>query len=285
MNNLEVILEQIIDEIEVDAAGKGTASVRAVARLVAVQHSSILKALNGGALKPSKIAKMLMEQGFDAGALASWKTEGIPDIAIACFVYYYAYEAGSNCTEQAKLVYKAFVAIGIRVWMQNIKGWSRQSVFTAKAIAPTSEERPTLQLISEFYDLTVGKTGIDLNLVAGAKINAIVKRYPILEQEAEIGRALLSIPVEEGLVRPTELGKKLEAKTGEKWSAVRVNKLLTEQGFQIANPDSKNPAYLPTEKGKPYGKLMLDTAKGRDKTVQSLQWYLSVLEALEINYY
>lgn len=69
MSNLAVVIEQIKDEIEVDASGKGKATARAVARLVDVQHSSILKALNPGALKPSKIAEILMGQGFDGGAL------------------------------------------------------------------------------------------------------------------------------------------------------------------------------------------------------------------------
>jgi KilA-N domain len=184
-----------------------------------------------------------------------------------------------------------WVSVEFRIWAnrtlrQVIQGQQEAPemitpIETPKVIPPVSEERPSLQLISEFYDLTIAKTGIDLHLVTGAKINAMVKRYPILEQEAEIGKALLSVPIENELVRPTQLGEKLEAKTGEKWSAIRVNKALVDQGFQIPNPDGKNPSYLPTEKGKPHSAIVLDTAKSRDKTVQSLQWHLSVLEALE----
>jgi prophage antirepressor-like protein len=142
---------------------------------------------------------------------------------------------------------------------------------------------PTLQEISDLFDLTLGGAGLDSKLIAGVKLNAIASCNPALAEAAEIAKSALSIPIEEGLVRPTQLGEKLEAKTGEKWSAIRVNKLLTDLGFQIPNPDGKNPAYLPTEKGKEYSQLVLDTAKGRDKTVQSLQWHLSVLEALEAN--
>lgn len=141
---------------------------------------------------------------------------------------------------------------------------------------------PTLQEISELYELTLGQV-LDPRLVAAAKLSAMAKRHPSIEQEAELGKTFLSIPVDETLVRPTQLGEKLSAKTGEKWSAIRVNKLLTDLGFQIPNPDGKNPAYLPTEKGSQFCQLVLDTAKGRDKTVQSLQWHLSVLEALEAN--
>jgi prophage antirepressor-like protein len=165
------------------------------------------------------------------------------------------------------------------------------STETASSIAPTPESQvkslqpsiPTPQEISDLFDLTLGGAGLDSKLIAGVKLNAIASCNPALAEAAEIAKSALSIPIEEGLVRPTQLGEKLEAKTGEKWSAIRVNKLLTDLGFQIPNPDGKNPAYLPTEKGKEYSQLVLDTAKGRDKTVQSLQWHLSVLEALEAN--
>ncbi|WP_445634584.1 Bro-N domain-containing protein [Nostoc sp. DSM 114161] len=149
--------------------------------------------------------------------------------------------------------------------------------------SPTLPPTPTPQEISDLFDLTLGGAGLDPKLIAGVKLNAIASYNPALLEAAEIAKSALAIPVDESLVRPTQLGEKLEAKTGQKWSAIRVNKLLVEQGFQVSNPDGKNPAYLPTEKGSSYSQLVLDTAKGRDKTVQSLQWHLSVLEALEAN--
>ncbi|MBN3993853.1 MAG: phage antirepressor [Nostoc sp. NMS2] len=145
---------------------------------------------------------------------------------------------------------------------------------------PSSLPTPTAQEISELFDLTLGGAGLDPRLIAGVKLNVIASYNPALLEAAEIAKSALSIPVDEGLVRPTVLGEKLEAKTGQKWSAIKVNKLLIERGFQILNPDGKNPAYLPTEKGSEYSQMVLDTARGRDKTVQSLQWHLSVLEAL-----
>ncbi|MEH2458292.1 BRO-N domain-containing protein [Nostoc sp.] len=152
---------------------------------------------------------------------------------------------------------------------------------TPEAIAPSALPTPTAQEISELFDLTLGSAGLNPRLIAGVKLNAIASYNPALLEAAEIAKSALSIPVEEGLIRPTVLGEKLTEKTFEKWSAVRVNKLLTEQGFQIPNPNGKNPAWLPTEKGSQYGQIVLDTAIGHGKTVQSLQWHLSVLEALE----
>ena len=142
---------------------------------------------------------------------------------------------------------------------------------------------PTPAEISEVVDLILGQTGLDPKLVAGAKGNAIARLHPQHTVTIESAKALLSTPVESNLVRPTVLAERLTETTGEKWSAIQVNKVLIEQDFQIKNPDGKNPAYLPTEKGKEYGQLVLDTARGRDKTIQSLQWHLSVLEALEAN--
>ncbi|QKQ75588.1 BRO family protein [Nostoc sp. TCL240-02] len=157
---------------------------------------------------------------------------------------------------------------------------------TGKYELPQAEQppilpTPTAQEISDLFDLTLGGAGLDPKLIAGVKLNAIASYNPVLLEAAEIAKSALAIPVDKSLVRPTQLGEKLSAQTGEKWSAIRVNKLLIEQGFQTPNPD-KNPAYLPTEKGKDYSQLVLDTAKGRDKTIQSLQWHLSVLEAIEL---
>ncbi|PHJ69118.1 hypothetical protein VF14_02980 [Nostoc linckia z18] len=182
---------------------------------------------------------------------------------------------------------------------KRFKKWMTSEVLpsirkTGKYKLPPSEQSPTLQQldtkllppsveeICQVVELTLGKTELHLNLIAGVKLNAIAASHPNLIATTETAKSALSISVKEELVRPTQLSRKLEAKTGQKWSAIRVNKTLVDQGFQILNPDGKNPAYLPTEKGSSYSQLVLDTAKGRDKTIQSLQWHLSVLEVLEV---
>ena len=72
--SLTLVLEQVKQEIQVDAEGKGKASIRAVARLVDVEHSSILRMLDSGVLNPTKLAEVLAEQGFEGGVLSTWKT-------------------------------------------------------------------------------------------------------------------------------------------------------------------------------------------------------------------
>jgi hypothetical protein len=128
MSQIEIaeIIEQIKQEIEVDANGQGKASVRAAARLAGVDDESIRKALKSSAdLAPSKLAKELMQQGFETADLIEWKTKGIPDMAIAIILEYYAYEAGRYCTKQARLVCRSFNTIGIRAWIQDKLGWTK----------------------------------------------------------------------------------------------------------------------------------------------------------------
>ncbi|MBW4511736.1 MAG: hypothetical protein KME64_35325 [Scytonematopsis contorta HA4267-MV1] len=277
MAQLEIadVVEQIREEIEVDTQGRGKASIRATGRLAGVSDMALRKAFNSANLEPSELAKKLIQQGFTCANLNNWSTAGIPDIAIAIILEYYGLDAGKNCTEQAKLAYKAFATIGIRSWMQRIKGWEQQEQQPQPQLPI-----PSLEEISTLLDLTLGKAGLEPKLVAGAKLNAIGKRYPHLLKETEDAKSMLVVPVENKLLTPKQLGEILAERTNETWSSQRINKLLIEQGFQVRNRDG-NPDYLPTEKGKTCSQLTLNTAKGRDKTVQHLRWLEVVLETIE----
>ncbi|MBD2248293.1 hypothetical protein [Nostoc sp. FACHB-888] len=127
MSQIEIsqIIEQISEEIEVDTNGQAKASIRATARLAGVSAVAILKTLDSVNLEPSKLAQMLMDSGFEAVNLTEWRTDGIPDIAIAIILEYYAYEAGRYCTKQARLVCRSFNTIGIRAWIQDKLGWTK----------------------------------------------------------------------------------------------------------------------------------------------------------------
>jgi hypothetical protein len=125
MNSLAQVVEQIKAEITVDSNGKGKASIRATARLAGVSDMALRKSFDVSAnLKPGKLAKMLTEQGFD---MRTFSDEGIPDIAVAFIVKYYAYLAGERCTDLAKQVDMSFTGIGVRSWMQDVAGYRKQS--------------------------------------------------------------------------------------------------------------------------------------------------------------
>lgn len=100
MTNLASITSQIKSEITIDGDGKGKASIRAVARLMDVDHTSLLESLKtAGGISPSKLVVMLIEQGFE---LQQWNTKGIPIEAIVRIAHYYGYEAGKHCSRKAR---------------------------------------------------------------------------------------------------------------------------------------------------------------------------------------
>ncbi len=165
MSQIEIaqIIEQIKQEITVDASGQGKASMKATARLAGVSDKAIAKALESANLEPSKLAVMLMEQGFDAANLTEWRTNGIPDIAITIILDYYGYEAGRYCTKQAKLICRAFKTIGVRAWMQDIMGWTKPATQPPQqtptpALPPVEQRLHTLiQAMKTLAELTGGR--------------------------------------------------------------------------------------------------------------------------------
>ncbi|MBD2536636.1 hypothetical protein H6G97_48255 [Nostoc flagelliforme FACHB-838] len=88
-------------------------------------NKAIRNSLDSAELKPSRLATILGEYGFHPAELREWKTNGIPDVAIAIILEYYAYEAGRYCTKQARLVCRSFNTIGIRAWIQDLLGWTK----------------------------------------------------------------------------------------------------------------------------------------------------------------
>ncbi|MFN6486607.1 MULTISPECIES: hypothetical protein [unclassified Nostoc] len=129
MSNAILILqsEAKSNDIKLDSKGRSIFSVRATARLVKVDEKAIRAMLESAELKPSKLAETLAEQGFEGAELEQWKTNGIPDIAVYHIVYYYAHDAGRYCTEQAKLMAKAFGAMGVRAFSQKALGYTDRS--------------------------------------------------------------------------------------------------------------------------------------------------------------
>ena len=141
MSNLQQVLDDIRSEIQILPDGRGVASIRAVARLCDVQPSSLTRQFKGVAQTSSKMTEMLIGSGFDSVALETFSQDGVPDIAIAIILEYYGYDAGRYCTEQARKCCRAFRAIGVRHWMQQIVGWTQQSSQTqANSISTAFKE-------------------------------------------------------------------------------------------------------------------------------------------------
>lgn len=129
MTDLEKAIEQIEKEFKVNSDGTSTSSIRGAARLGDIDQSGLSKSLKTGeelnSENYSKLVKFLVIRGFQLEEIAKWGDTGIPDLGVAAILEYYAFEAGRYCTEQAKLAYRAFATIGIRKWVQDIKGWKQ----------------------------------------------------------------------------------------------------------------------------------------------------------------
>jgi hypothetical protein len=280
MSQIEItqVIEQIREEIEVDELGRGKASIRATARLAGVDHTAIINHLQSGELKPTKLAERITTQGFDAGELLAWRTNGIPDIAIAIILEYYAFDAGRYCTKQAKLVCRAFNTIGVRAWMQDLKGWGKAkqtntkpepSQDCSKILPPSHEAAQLTLLIGEF-------AGLEKALTAQLAINAATTVNPALKPVADqLKSAIAQTNVaSDAFLNATQIGEVVGM------SAIAVNNWLVHSGLQYRTEDKKIP-YRPTESGKRWGRMVPALAKGCNQTVFQLRWLPSITELFQ----
>ena len=121
MTNIIVsIPDEIRNEFRIDPDGKAFVSIRGAARIADITHQSLLKAFEGGNKNPSKLAQSLAGAGFEPG---NFSETGIPDIALALVLKYYAYKA-NRTTEQAERFYDAMCAVGIRTWIHQQLDWN-----------------------------------------------------------------------------------------------------------------------------------------------------------------
>jgi phage anti-repressor protein len=147
----------------------------------------------------------------------------------------------------------------------------------------TVSSQPTPRDIADFVSVILNIAGLDQSMIAASAANHVAKYYPALRPSAEDLKKELVIETSEKLLTPTELGLILEQRTGQKHSAQRVNKLLSENGLQTPNPNGKDPAWVPTPKGSEFSKLLLAAQKGvKDATRQHLQWFESVVDVLAV---
>lgn len=111
------VLQGIRSEITVDHDGKGSITKYGLANLLGISRS----VLNG-----DRMAKKLAER-LDAKGLFDGDRDfksGVPDVAVECIIDYYAFDA-QNKSEKALTLYKAFAAVGIRAWFQDVVGYEK----------------------------------------------------------------------------------------------------------------------------------------------------------------
>ncbi|MEG4149394.1 hypothetical protein [Microcoleus sp. Pol12B5] len=120
-NNIVRIPDEIRNEFRIGADGKAFVSIRGAARIADINDKTLGDSLKTAAgINPSKLAQSLTDSGFEP---AGFSETGIPDIALAIVLKYYAYKA-KRTTEQAEQFYDAMSAVGIRTWIQQQLNWN-----------------------------------------------------------------------------------------------------------------------------------------------------------------
>ena len=134
------------------------------------------------------------------------------------------------------------------------------------------------------------EAGIEQPITSSWVLTQYAKYDPDKAAVYEDGKKLLAstADIPEPLLSPTEIGKLLAKRQGleKPLSAIAVNKLLVDRGFQvqsieISTKGEKKTWHL-TDSGKLYGKIITDTARGHGKTIFHVRWLTKITELLAV---
>lgn len=156
--------------------------------------------------------------------------------------------------------------------------------YEIKASLP--EPEPTPQPVgidpNELNLLRLGLTSVNTALVDGLILNELGKLKPNLLPQIKEAQKLIAatniIPFV--LMTPTVLGKELGV------SAIKVNRMLCELGYQVKNENKSkgSPDYLPVGKGLEYAEMTMSTGSNGDNTTyQHLKWKEKIKDVLRRN--
>ena len=149
------IFENIQKELRIDAAtGVGYCSIRGAATIAGVDESTLREHFKSAGLEPSKMAESLVEKGFEGAGLTAFAQTGIPDLALAGILEYYAIDAGRYCNPTARAAYKSFAAIGIRTVIHNVCK-HEEPVPTPIALPPVAVQLHNMVEALKFLEIDV----------------------------------------------------------------------------------------------------------------------------------
>jgi hypothetical protein len=126
-----------IDDIEMGVLADGTPFLtgRSLSKLCGVASSSIIEwgedtPKEGARLRAGKMADLLSGQGFEGARLFDkipfedqLEVNAYPDSVCMAFLEYYAFEAGRNCTEEAKTNYRVLARKSLQDFIYRSVGY------------------------------------------------------------------------------------------------------------------------------------------------------------------
>lgn len=212
MSQIEQVIKQIKSEFRVDGEGRVTVSLRGAARLAGIEQSSLSRAFQPDAQKPSQLAEFLINEGFEGDAQNAWLENGIPDTALALILEYYAHETQERYRSiQAKLCCRAFNSIGIRTWIQKSIKWEKPQ---PKAIAPEVE---VAREVAEIYTSLSDYNPRIAQLLVDSRVNRFMGQVA-LPGTAEVWKGAVEIAEDLGYQtnhrNRGKLGKHIKAIVG-----------------------------------------------------------------------
>lgn len=105
--------DSLLEHIQANMLGNKNLSIRGLAEMLGVHHSSLFR---GGDFKSSKLAEILTKQGFRAGDLIE---NGFNAQATWLVIEYFAYESKAKA-EKAKQIARTFGSVGIYTVFEEI---------------------------------------------------------------------------------------------------------------------------------------------------------------------
>lgn len=174
-------------------------------------------------------------------------------------------------------LFDSVVEAGVTQFLYKVAGYE------IKAALPEPTPQPVGIDPNELNLLRLGLTSVNSALVDGLILNELGKLKPNLLPQIKEAQKLIAatniIPFI--LMTPTSLGKELGG-----LSAIKVNRLLCELGYQVKNENKSksSPDYVPTEKGKEYAEMTMSTGSNEDNTTyQHLKWKEKIIDVLKRN--
>lgn len=126
MSNAILLLQSQANNknLNIDDEGRLTFNFHSLAAITGVTHQLLSRSFDPSNIKRNKLAQFLVEQGVDPSNMLLWKTNGIPDTAVAYIVQYYASFAGQHCTKEARLMAVSLIGVGLRTFGQKVLGYA-----------------------------------------------------------------------------------------------------------------------------------------------------------------
>ncbi len=163
---------------------------------------------------------------------------------------------------------------------QWVKEWEKRKQAQARiepeVIESLDPQKPNPHEIALVLEATFGQV-VEPARLAIVKSSAIVETHP--QWSTIMGQGLKALPSmapQEQTYTPTELGQMLEPKL----SAIRINKLLEESGYQESYRTArKSLKWRATEKANDLAVITLEE-KANGKPIESLRWKRSIIDVL-----